>query len=615
MQQHQTFKQYIKENRHILQQQDHIFISRQFYNWGIIDVREVNMSNVYEVYDLIEKRFYYKQPLPFEPMGGASEGHYMLKPFDSAHGSTVDLAPRFATLERRNDHIIFTIEYPNEYHIKNKLIIIANKSLYESMTNEEREVYIVMNAYINLVQRRGQHYTIPPQSEITELLSGEILHWVWFRKNSYRFTEAQMERAISWIQLNPELKFKLWTDMEDRTELEDFLADVPEDARHLFMDKVDVSYRKSTTEFVRGYFEKYKTAKAIRVFDKENFTRIIEERDNSDIMIAKTDYLRAMILHDIGGFYADFNDCQCASPMRYWMRELFRTQEIIWPCDTYNPKHISNYFMYVPRGSKRFEQYHYKTMSGFGPLWRLMKNPETKPALAKVFIDMAKKYIKKLKANPTTQPTKLLVETIMPVFSSGKYLADMEDIVGREMLKGIDYCDPRGRIFMPMFCLEYLSKKAPKDRVLVDFYKYISAEFTQIGQIQPKKNYTVSNEGKIEPGKERAPGDERFTITYLNKSYFEEYDDIDEVVDACDDILAKIATLYDDLEFHEHVYKRFRTNMSIAIVALTNLMLQNDATLTLNDVVPFSFAYMSFCYLTLVVHWGDGTSTGTNDDS
>ena len=61
-QQQQTFKQYVKENRHILQQQDHIYISRLYYNWGIIDVREVNASEVYEVYDLIEKhvapRFY-----------------------------------------------------------------------------------------------------------------------------------------------------------------------------------------------------------------------------------------------------------------------------------------------------------------------------------------------------------------------------------------------------------------------------------------------------------------------------------------------------------------------------------------------------------------------------
>lgn len=616
----ETFKQYVKSNPTILAEQDDLYISRVNYHWGLVDIGHVDVTQVHEVYDLIEKKFYNKQPLPFEHFGGAAEGHYMFKDLMSPHSKQIDLSSMFQDLERRNDYIAFYIEYPNEYHIKNGILIIADKRTYESLSNEEQEIYICMNAYINLVQRKCKVYSMGKKCEP---LVGETLNWVWFRKGNFRITAKHMERVKSWVNLNPELSFVLWTDMVDEEELKDFFADYgvddgAEDAEDVkawfFNGRVQVMFKDDTVEFVREYFRIHANHRAIKLFDKEKFVSIIEERDNSSIMIAKTDYLRAMILHQNGGFYADFNDCQCVVPLRYWMRELYKRQELIWPCDTMNPKQISNYFIYVPKGSKTFEKYHYNTLPGFKGLWTLMKEPTSKNKLTKIYVDMCKKFIKKLKLTESDQPTKLLVETILPVYSSGKYLGDIEEVMGKQVLKGIEYCDPRGRCFLPAFCLEYIGKKIG-DEIVTDFYKYLSGEISQVGSIQLKRNQDInmSSDGKMskprsQPKTDR--GGEKFDINYLRRGYYEEYDEIEDLIPKLDTIMEELDKLYDDKEFQEFIYKKYMTNMSIAIVALTNVMLQNDANLTLNDVVPFSFAFMSFCYLTLIVHWGEGTSIG-----
>lgn len=616
MTEHETFKQYVKNNASILAEQDELYISRQNYHWGLVDICHVNVMEIHEVYNLIDKRFYNKQPIPFEHFGGAAEGHYMFKDLQSAHSKQVDLSPMFQELENRDDYIAFVIEYPNEYHIKNGILIIADRRIYESLSNEEQEIYICMNAYINLVQRKCKVYSMGKKCEP---LVGETLNWVWFRKGTFRITAKHMERVKSWVNLNPELSFVLWTDMIDEEELRDFFADYS--AEHaeevkawFFNGRVKVMFKDDTVDFVKKYFDMHANHRAIKIFDKEKFLKIIEERDNSTIMIAKTDYLRAMILHQNGGFYADFNDCQCVVPLRYWMRELYKRQELIWPCDTFNPKQISNYFIYVPKGSKTFEKYHYNTLPGFKGLWTLMKEPSSKEKIARMYIDMCKKYIKKLKLTESDQPVKLLVETILPVYASGKFLGDLEEIVGKQGTKGIEYTDSRGRVFLPAFCFEYIGKETG-DRQIQDFYKYLSGEISQVGAINPKRNHDInmSSDGKMnrpKPKSREVNSGDKFDVTYLRRGYYEEFDDIEELVPKLDFVLEELEKLYDNKDFQEFLYKKYLVNMSISIVALTNVMLQNDANLTLNDVVPFSFAFMSFCYLTLIVHWGEGTSTG-----
>ena len=185
-----------------------------------------------------------------------------------------------------------------------------------------------------------------------------------------------MQRAESWIRLNPEMNFILWTDLDDKAELLDFLSQVPaEHAQHFTSGRVTIKYLKDTVEFVMMYLQMHKDKDQIKNLDATRFVDIIKNKDNSRVLIAKTDYLRAMILHHYGGFYVDFNDCECFLPIKFWFNELVDRQQLILPCDTFNESHVSNYFIYVPKGSKIFEDLHLDTLTGFEGI---MKVPPTK---------------------------------------------------------------------------------------------------------------------------------------------------------------------------------------------------------------------------------------------
>jgi hypothetical protein len=221
-----------------------------------------------------------------------------------------------------------------------------------------------------------------------------------------------------------------------------------------------------------------------------------------------------------------------------------------------------------------------------------------------------KKYLKKVRSTETEQPVKLLVETIYPIYSSGKYQAEIEDMMSKAALKGLDYCDSRAKVFLPLHCLQYLAD-SKNDKELRIFSKYLFAEMSQVNAIQLKRNFEFEKDGKINPVKTKDTPGNRYDIIYMSKGYHEEFDDMeDDVLPYVDKWIENLDALYDDKEFHVLMYNKFLRSMNICVVALTNLMLQNDCELTVNDVVPFSFAFLSFCYLTLVVHWGEGTSIG-----
>ena len=213
---------------------------------------------------------------------------------------------------------------------------------------------------------------------------------------------------------------------------------------------------------------------------------------------------------------------------------------------------------------------------------------------------MCKRYMKKIKSTESNQPIKLLIETILPIYVSGSYIGFIEELVGKEGKRGVEICDPRGKSFLPMFCLEWISKKTG---VASSFYKYLNREISQVGYINLQSDlerlgFTPKNTGN-------------YNIVYINPEYYEEYDDIDKLVPMIDSILSELDKLYEDNEFHNFFYEKFVIQLPFMVTQLTNIIF-NTRAVSLRDVVPFSFIFLSFCYMTLIIHWGDGSSTGVN---
>ena len=605
-----TFKQKVLDNPRLLTPKEDIYVNKKVYDWGELNFRDIDLTNTHEIYDLVDNKYFYKLATPFEH--GSPQPTFFKK---IENDKDYDLEQYFEELKGRTDITFFKVSFPNKYFIKNSILLIINKDEYESLTDIQKEHYITINAYTNLVLRKCEVRTWKSISNAAPL-DNSALNWVWFRKPGYKLSQAIADKAQSWIDLNPELKFVLWTDLENEDELKEFLSDIKSDTqREQYINgTVTVKFLQDTVDFVKTYLVTYKDKDAIKNFKGDKFLELIQSREYNKTLIAKTDFLRAMILHDQGGFYADFNDCQCMIPIRYWFQELYRKQQFILPCDTFNEGHISNFFIYVPKGSKGFRNLHFETLKGFDGILKCFKDETTPKQIASLYLPFVKKYLKKLKLTQTCEPTQLLVDTIFPAYDNSKFVKGIRETLGESGIKGLERSDIRAKIFFPLFVLKYIAQKHNDDD-LMEFFEYMVEEFKQIGNIQLyREPPQFSGNGQIKPRSQPNPASRKFEIKYFSQHHVEDYDDIDDVLKSYDDILTKIDELENDPEFDKFIFDLFTKNMAAIPMHMTNIILHLPKELSFHELVPFCFVFINMTYLTMVGHFGDGGSTGLVDD-
>jgi hypothetical protein len=407
----------------------------------------------------------------------------------------------------------------------------------------------------------------------------------------------------------------LWTDLDDKEELEDFLYDIKEKYKVQFSNgRIQVKFLQDTVDFVKEYLATYKDKEAIKNFNASKFIELIENREYGRTLIAKTDFLRSMVLHHNGGFYADFNDCQCMIPIRYWFQELVRKQAFLLPCDTFNEAHISNFFMYVSKGSKGFRNLHFGTLKGFDGILKCFKDETTPKRISSLYITYAKKYLKKLKQNvDTTEPTQILVDMMFPVYDNGKFLNTIRETLTDNGIKGMERSDVRAKIFFPLFIFKYIAKKYDYPD-LMEFFDYFVEEFKTISTIGIQRAPIQMNSSGtgIKP---QAPqsGPKKFEVKYFSQSHVEDWDDYDILMNKYDSILEKLDLLKDDVEFDKFLYDLFMKNFAGIAMAMTNLIMHLPRELSFHELIPFCFVYVNMTHLTMIGHWGDGSSIGIQD--
>lgn len=181
---------------------------------------------------------------------------------------------------------------------------------------------------------------------LIEAIPGIDIHWVWFRRVGYKVKQEIIERACSWIALNPECRFHLWTDIPTLADFDDFMSLVDLEWRDPFVQRVNVHLQESTNQLIDEAFQH------IRLIRPETETglkllRAEFESTQKQSRIYKTDFVRLFILGMRGGIYVDFNDCLCLAPIRD-MIALYGYDTPLGVCDFYDANHASNYFLYCP---------------------------------------------------------------------------------------------------------------------------------------------------------------------------------------------------------------------------------------------------------------------------
>jgi hypothetical protein len=286
----------------------------------------------------------------------------------------------------KNNDIINENENPdflmfNIYNYMYELNIISNTKY-----NEERYSLVVIK---NKIKQKKVFYL---NKDIVNLKINKIpdqliqINWVWFRKNNKKLTSEITERATSWIIINPNSKFHLWTNLKDNDEWNEFISEIKDEIKELFIKNIIVHYYDETMNLVLKVMEEYKNSK---YYDEESYKLLYNEFTSvyKNALIFKTDIIRLMILYEYGGVYADFNDCLCLSPIK----NIFAIHNIKKPLgvsDNNDLNHASNYFLYSPRQSEEWKNIMFEMMHDSKYIVCFLKNIEMKNETKKFCLDL-----------------------------------------------------------------------------------------------------------------------------------------------------------------------------------------------------------------------------------
>lgn len=506
---------------------EQIFVNKHTYEAH--RVYSVPWDEIHEYYNLVDLKFMHKIPSPFmiptNPM--------VFK--DLKDGRTHDLTDETFGPET----ILYKVDFCNEFFAKNGILLVLPDN---ALSEEEFEHYVAVNCYVNLVLRKCTHRTWDEISGSAPL--DKTLHWVWFRKPG---TKVDTSSALTWIEHNQDLSFVLWTDVDDEAELDEMLdGSLPK-------DRVQIRYRKDLLE---------------QLDLPTDLARVVSDRVHERILIAKTDYVRGAILEKFGGFYADFNDCVCFCPLRYWFHEV-PERDVIFPCDTLTGAHISNYFMYVKKGSKRFRDLHRARLAKFPSAYKYLMDPGVPEKIARLYVNLAEKFLRATKGHPVKELAKLMGPESSLVNSR------IRDIVTPDGVPGFRFCDPRGRCFFPIYIFKYLGRTHEGAR---EFYEFMSDAFLRVMEIKPDGTINVDEEYDMEPLKDLGPS---------------------------------IKALESDQEFHTFLHTLFVKNMPFVVICMTNMT--TGLKVNTRDLVPFCYAAFDLSMCSFIGHYGHGKSLGILD--
>lgn len=301
--------------------------------------------------DLV-RHYQIKSKIPFNP-----KLHWVIYDFRNKKVMKKDLnVPTFAIdfqentyKNENNEDITFDVEkhiQNNSSDIMIECQLPEEKSILaifdDTKYTPEDEDYIWYNLFHTHI--RGKIYE-KTKEEIDNLRYKLIpeMHWIWFRKPETYLSERIVRRSSSWLDLNPEIKFHLWTDLINEDEAIDFFS--KSDPTGDYRKRIIIHYKEETWNIAKEFCEEnFQILKGENLWDV--YKGILDNKVDKSAMIFKTDILRCMILHQRGGWYSDYNDTFCFIPLKYVINQEKRDL-IYLGCDIYSNQ--NNYIMYSPQ--------------------------------------------------------------------------------------------------------------------------------------------------------------------------------------------------------------------------------------------------------------------------
>lgn len=273
--------------------------------------------------------------------------------------------------------------YMGSYNYTPMIIILEDYSRQGVEDHYQEYLTTIYNLYGAIVK----HQTRMTPYEEMEFLSNELsesdqqIHWIWFREKEFYLPNKIMSRAKSWIELNPSFKIYLWTNLIDRSELEDFISELNEDNRQYFIkEQIIVKYQEDILTSIEQFYDRLDhksemtenvlqhlfnshppvtttSTNTISTSTHTTLTTIITTQTQNNYKINRifrVDLLRIILLNLYGGIYCDFNDTICFYPMKYLLT-MYQGQYFLGTdYDTEHTIFRNNYFIYNSLNNKEF---------------------------------------------------------------------------------------------------------------------------------------------------------------------------------------------------------------------------------------------------------------------
>jgi hypothetical protein len=272
-----------------------------------------------------------------------------------------------------------------------------------------------------------------------------------------------------------------------------------------------------------------------------------------------------MIIVDKGGIYADFNDTVCLYPMDYLLTQY---QNDYFICtDLEDMSHISNYFMYNSQNNQEFLKYTIDILNTYHKIYNVNTSAQIYDFLKQASYEM----LILIKNNKTINIDDMLLTSIDKF---DEFLNELSINENNEAYKQIininDIKNVNNKIFFCLVFLENVYKlDLPMKKLIVQLLKYIKKSNNRTKQI---------------------PIDVNVTEEHLN-----DFENITSSIDFKENQYYFIFT--GCIARHIMHY----TNMPYAITRQGN---------TSFNLVPFSYLTRFMTYISMMGHFGDGTSYG-----
>ena len=351
--------------------------------------------------------------------------------------------------------------YMSHHNFKPLFVILDEQTLSQTSTAYSRYLTTIFNLYRAVVKKTSQMITYEQMEHDAQQvpMSDRQIHAIWFREKGFKLPNKIMVRVESWLQLNPDFQYHLWTNLIDEHELEEFISElIPSHKEYFLQGRIRVRYYHEILEQISDFAQKYPSFKDPQVFPKEPLSRYKFDR------IFRTDMLRIIVLNLHGGIYCDFNDTICFYPMKYLL-SLYRGEYFVGTDFSVDQSQLrNNYFMYNSFGNQQFldlsvrclnrsvVEYQRLTQISFVQqyvdladhflqhLCEKNQSYETQePILVSLLLEEAQ--LKMIKTSDSLKTNARIIELIAEIFLYWGHLKSQCNVLGQRLKQELSYLD------------------------------------------------------------------------------------------------------------------------------------------------------------------------------